>query len=206
MRERKGAVVVDRDDEVAVFRGQVELFQVVDVVPRGRPDDHRAPRIGSPDDGQCLMEQGVPECRSELLVRLIEDLEEHAVGSFLAVLGDSPPDGQHPLFVAGWIVAHRLKFVEVENHQEMAGQGMFERPIERVEPGGAEIASGPRWLSRNGWRLIRTCLKPASWIAGSTFPGSGHFADLSDGIVAQYVHAPSQLLVLTEGIGLRGRN
>ena len=32
---------------------------------------------------------------------------------------------------------------EVENHHQPVGQGVFDRPIEHVEPGGTDLMAGP---------------------------------------------------------------
>ena len=170
MGEGERAVVVNGDDEVPVLLGQVQFVQVLDAVPRCGPDDHRAVRVGLADHAQGLAEHGVPEFGRELLVRLIEDLEEHVVGGLLTVLGDLPPRGQEPLLVARRI---RRPSPGTRGGRGSASAGWSRRAgrPSRARQTRRQGSCGPppTSASRKGWRLILMWLKPASLIRRKYF-------------------------------------
>ncbi len=121
------------------------------------------------------------------------------------MLGDLPPHGQHPLLVAHRVLAHRLELVEVEDYHQVVGQRVLERPIERLEPRGAELVVRVRLVVAEGMEVdpdvveSRLLDEPEILLLKSPL-----LTVLPDGIVAQDVHAPAQTPVLGKGVARLG--
>ena len=75
MRELHRFIVVHRYNDVAVSLRQRQVVQVVKAIPEGRTYDDCTRGVGRPDNRQRLAQKLVPELRSELSVRFVQDLE-----------------------------------------------------------------------------------------------------------------------------------
>src|SRR5438874_572712 len=91
VRELEWTVVMERRDQAVVFRGQVELVEMVQIVPEARAHDHDAVRIAGANHGEHLWPNLLPLLVRYGLFRLVEDLEDEPVGPVTVTFGDLFP-------------------------------------------------------------------------------------------------------------------
>ena len=198
--EFHGGVVVDGGDEVVVVGGKFEFAQEVEAVPGGGADDDVARGVGFADDGEAVLDEGVPGGDVELLVGFVEHFEEDGVGLVLVAFADLLPEGEEFGFVGGEVGGHGVVVVLVEDDGEVVGEGVFEDPVEGGEPGGGELVVGVHVAE--GLEVDADGLEAAVVDGGEVFffeAGVGGVA--AEGVVAEDVDAALHGSDLVEGIG-----
>ena len=201
VREVHRGVVVDRHNEIAICRRQLQFVQVINRVPESRSDNDRARRVLLANDGQRFGQVFVPESRCQLVVRFVEHLEQHTLRRALAMGGELPPEGEELHLVLGGVIAQRIVFVQVENHPQILRLRLADGPIEHLIPGLADRVVVCRIHPPERLQVDAHGVKPRLFKQPEMFGlKPGLVARAPDWIVAEYIHAATQLSVLRDDV------
>ena len=148
MSELKRQVVVERDDDIAIFLRQPQRCQREQAVPIRRSQHHCSLRVRPADHRQHLSQISVP-IKIELAVRLIQWFKVQSLRLALIALRDLRPQRQVTLFVFLWLLKYLLIVVHVDNHHQVTLQRVFHHPIHPLKEGFVNR------VRRFGKRVIR---------------------------------------------------